>query len=426
MLNQHSLRSDFFMRILILDTIHGGLVLGSALSRYGHTIEYVDVYRSDLSHKGSVTQTEAAKKEYDLVIHPVHLNPSYPLLRTLTCPSITHHEAVRWILGKKETNNPVSRKIIVEITGARGKTTTATALAFILGDSGVLHTSRGIFRYPEEKFITRTSITPASLLQAYDQCTGTGWMIGEVSLGFTGISDLAILTSDEDYQVAGGFKSALAIKKESALRCRQLLVPPGVSACHDAEISAGDLVKISGSCCRYSCDELEGEFNNPLFILDGYRVPLGLAAAAALILGRKPDRLQDFVAIPGRLEILREGKGVMIDNANSGACLKTTREAVDILREIHPDMPFSLVIGQEHRAVCENFCTEDIISAICEENPSKVFLISGDERIDADAVTCCCRDREIPIMVTETLQTGIAAARKDDDFCFVVSVKTWR
>jgi len=127
------------MRLLVLDTIHGGRDLAGYLREQGHFVDAVDVYR-----KGSVVDTETAlQREYDLVIAPVHLQPRHPLLRKLTIPVISHHQAVRWILG----NNVPSP--MVELTGRRGKTTTASALAGLMEGPGILNTSAGMIRYPE-------------------------------------------------------------------------------------------------------------------------------------------------------------------------------------------------------------------------------------------------------------------------------------
>ncbi|MFH0968783.1 MAG: coenzyme F430 synthase, partial [Methanobacteriota archaeon] len=360
------------MRILILDTIHGGTVIGQALIQLGHTIDLIDVYRGDTSHHRSIDQATASRRTYDILIHPVHLDPAHPLMRTHFCPTITHHEAVRWILGEKKIQLRSINQQLIEISGTRGKTTTASALASLLPGSGILHTSRGTIRYPEGRWLSRMSITPASLIPILSYLDDEGWIIAEISLGFTGISDLAILTSDEDYSVAGGRLSATEIKVASALRCSRLLVPPGVKTSHEAQVDAGDIAMVSGTICRYSFQNMTGEFENPLFALEGYRIPLQLATAASLILGYRPDKLSQFSSLAGRMKVIHDSERVIIDNACTGACLKTTRDAIDLLRQTCSDTSYSLVIGQEERAVCENFPTPDIIEAIRTEKPDAV------------------------------------------------------
>jgi hypothetical protein len=415
------------MHILILDTIHGGVIIGESLLRMGHTIDLIDVYRGDTSHQRSIDPATASGRRYDLLIHPVHLDPAYSLLRTLSCPAVTHHEAVRWILGEQIQQEKSTGFRLVEISGARGKTTTGEALASLLPGSGILHTSRGTIRFPDKEFITRMSITPASLIPAVSyHKNSSGWIIAEISLGYTGISDLAILTSDEDYSIAGGRLRAFQVKCMSALRCPRLLVPPGVQTTHETQVDAGDLAEISGTTCRYAYQGISGEFENPLFALDGYRVPLQLATAASLLLGYRPDGLGTFSYLPGRMKINRESDRIFIDNACTGASLKTTRDAISLLRQTCGNIPYSLVIGQEERAVCENFPTPDIIAIIRAEKPEEVFLVAGDDRLDTDTIIRQCREDSIPVSMATTLKEGFHAARNHSDHAIVVSVKTWR
>ena len=81
---------------------------------------------------------------YDLVVAPVHLDPTHPLLarRSAREPVISHHEAVRRLLDG-QVPQPM-----IEITGAQGKTTTAYALAHLLPGPGILHTSTGTYAMP--------------------------------------------------------------------------------------------------------------------------------------------------------------------------------------------------------------------------------------------------------------------------------------
>jgi len=418
------------MQILILDTIHGGIIIGDALKGMGHNVDLIDVYRGDLSHPGSITNETAMSRRYDLLIHPVHLDPSYPVLRALSCPTITHHEAVRWILGSiKETKQTDCKRagLSIEITGARGKTTTATALALLMEGNGILHTSRGIYRYPGEEKITRMSITPASLIPVHALLSENDWCITEISLGFTGLADLSILTSDEDYRVASGRLSARMLKHLSALSCKKVLIAPDMTSEHDSVFNAKDLTQVTGRTCTYSYKDMEGSYENLLLTLEGYRIPLQLATAAALILGYRPDKLRNFTSLPGRMKISSEGGRMVIDNASTGACLKTTLDAITLLRgSKDPERPFTLIIGQENRAVCENFSNEEIITAIRKGRPGTVILVAGDDRMNINAISGACQKLAVPIFTANSIIEGMQVAREKPASPIVVSVKTWR
>jgi UDP-N-acetylmuramoylalanine-D-glutamate ligase len=162
------------MHILVLDTIHGGKLIAEAYSVQGANVDCVDVYRG----KSAMDVKNTQSQDYDLVVAPVHLDPDHPLIKFATAPVISHHEAIRRLLGK---NLPDP---MVEITGAWGKTTTAHALASLMRGPGILHTSTGTYRFPETELISRSSITPGSVLAAVRMALEiNGWLIVEESLG---------------------------------------------------------------------------------------------------------------------------------------------------------------------------------------------------------------------------------------------------
>ncbi len=319
------------MHILVLDTIHGGKVIGEEFAARGDRVDCVDVYRGE----SNPDVTTALTRNYDLIVAPVHLDPNHPLLHFSRAPVISHHEAVRQLLGEK------TPETMIEITGARGKTTTAHALAFLMGGTGILHTSTGTYRYPEKKWLSQSSITPGSVLAAARMACGIqGWLIVEESLGITCSGTLGIITSDEDYFFAAGKKSALGIKVASAQQCKLLLLAkniPGdylervvhiedVAACEGTECS----LTIAGKTCRFS---------NPLLALPGYRSPLMLAAAAAMLLGKDPEPLSSFSALPGRMSVSYDQGVLVVDNANSGTNLATTVEAAGMPGAFPEKMP---------------------------------------------------------------------------------------
>jgi len=263
------------MHLLVLDTIHGGRILAHALSEEGHAVDMVDIYRG----RGGIDASVAGTRDYDMVIAPVHLDPGHQLLRGLTAPVITHHQAVRWIIGKRVPAR------FIEVTGARGKTTTAHALAHLVQGPGVLHTSCGTVLMPEKENIGRNGITPASLVAAAGAAYSSDrWLIAEVSLGFVGAGDLGILTSLETYAFAAGNRDALSEKLRSGAGLPWLIVPPG-SHRSGNRLPADQVAMAAGSTCRYAWNGISGTYENPLLGTEAYRDPLLIATAAACVLG---------------------------------------------------------------------------------------------------------------------------------------------
>lgn len=395
------------MNLLVLDTIHGGALLGDELALRGHRVETVDVYRG--------TGTVPDPDKFDSVIAPVHLDPAHPLLAEAGERRVSHHEAAGRCLADHRPH------LLVEVTGARGKTTTAFAIAETMEGPGVLHTSAGTFRYPERRLLWRRSITPAQVLPAARAAAAIGgWCVAEESLGVTGAGDLAVLTSGDDYACAAGARSALACKLASAVRVPRLLVADGVAAEHPALFRAGSLAPCDGSTCA-------GLIANPLAALPAYRNALQLAAAAAELLGSDPRRLAAMGPVPGRLAARRDAGRTIVDDANSGTTRLTACEAAAYARVLAPGLPLSLVVGEEHRAVCDGFPPGDVAAAVAAVDPGLAVIVGPPALRGAALDELRGQGWSGPLLEAGTLDAGRAAALGAGGVGPVVlAVKTWR
>jgi UDP-N-acetylmuramyl pentapeptide synthase len=404
------------MHILVLDTIHGGNAIGEAFSARGDRVDCVDVYRG----KSVIDVPTARAGTYDLIVAPVHLDPDHLLLRSHRAPVISHHEAVRRLLGE----NPPQP--MIEITGARGKTTTAHALASLMPGAGILHTSTGTYRFPGKERISQSSITPASVLAAAKMAQEIhGWLIAEESLGVTGAGTLSIITSDSDYVFAAGKKSALASKIESAKHARHLLLAENIEADCSGQVShiEDSAVSRDNECC-ITLSGTTGRFSNPLLAVPGYHASLVLAAAAAVILGLDPAPLSSFEALPGRMSLSYENGLLIVDNANSGTNPATTIEAARYARRVSGNEALTLVIGQMagDGAVCEGFAVDLMLEAIDRIHPGRVIWVG--------TIPLPAEYEALAALVSgsaPTLDEGRAiAVHTSDQGSIVLAVKTWR
>jgi UDP-N-acetylmuramyl pentapeptide synthase len=390
------------MRILVLDTIHGGRAIGRAFTERGDIVDCVDVYRGE----STVDVKTALTRDYDLIVAPVHLDPDHPLLTFSQAPVVSHHEAVRHLLTG-DLPEPM-----IEITGARGKTTTAHALAFLMQGEGILHTSTGTYRFPEKIRLSQSSITPASMIAAARMAREiNGWLIIEESLGVTGAGTLAIITSDSDYFFAAGKKSALTTKIASAKRCNCLLLAKNIQTDFQGHIiHMEDVASCIGTECCISLSGKTCSFSNPLLAVPGYHTSLVLAAAAAMILGINPEPLSSFSALAGRMSVSYEKDLLIIDNANSGTNVTSAVEAVQYARSKTGNEPVTLVIGQEEGdgAVCEGFAFDQIQAAIDQIRPENIIWVGIPPGAKNRGY-----DKLVPLRIT-------------DKGSIVLSVKTWR
>lgn len=405
------------MQILVLDTIHGGIEIGKAYQNAGHAVDIVDVYHGTTPDLLSSAKT----RSYDLVISPVHLDPDHPLRVHRRVPVITHHEAVRQLLAEQLP------RPFVEITGARGKTTTAHALAHLFIGKGVLHTSTGTYSYPTKTVLWKKSITPASILSAARYANAMpGWLIAEESLGVTGAGDLAIITSSEDYTFAGGKKNAVKAKIASAAHAKRILVADRIFCDYEQVVHIEDIARCDGMVCTVEADGMKFIIKNPLFLLPPYRMPLMLAAAAAMLLHVNPVPLNHFAALPGRMSVSHEKGIIIVDNANSGTNVATTLCASRYARHCAGVTDVTLVIGQVEGdgAVCEGFTPDQIAFAIARVQPRHVIWIGKLPDPGTDAYRAV-KDRIDA--VCSTLEEGRKTAlSKTEKGSIVLSVKTWR
>jgi coenzyme F430 synthetase len=405
------------MQILVLDAIHGGKEIGNAFVQAGHSVDVVDVYNGTTPELFETAKNRA----YDLIVAPVHLDPDHPLLTHRRTPAISHHEAVRLLLGEKLPSP------MVEITGARGKTTTAHALAHVFLGKGILHTSTGTYSYPTRNILWKRSITPASVLAAAEYANQMpGWLIAEESLGVTGAGDLAIITSSEDYVFANGKKCAVKAKIASAAHAKRILVADRVFCDYENVVHIGDVASCDGMKCTVEVDGMKFVLTNPLFTLPPYRLPLMMAAAAAMLLHINPMPLNHFAALPGRMSVSHEKNLIIIDNANSGTNVATTMCAARYARYCAKITDLTLVIGQVEGdgAVCEGFSADQIAYAIDKIMPRHVIWVGKFPDPGTEAYRSVLNKTDA---VCTTLEEGRKIAiEKTEQGSIVLAVKTWR
>jgi UDP-N-acetylmuramyl pentapeptide synthase len=406
------------MNILVLDTIHGGADIAAAYEGAGHRVDSVDIYRGTTPAE----ETRALTRSYDLIVAPVHMDPAHPLLLKRACPIITHHEAVRSLLGDQVP------ALMVEITGSRGKTTTAHALAHLLPRNGILHTSAGTYEYRDQKLLYKKSITPASVLGVAEHAKRiNGWLIAEESLGVTSAGNLAIITSKEDYRCAAGKKNALAVKCASVKTAERVLVAEGIEVPGNGYVTHLESVaRCDGQECHISLAGKTCRFTSPLLDLPGYRTPLMLAGTAAALLGIDPAPLGTFQPLAGRMAMAKEQGIVIIDNANSGTNMMTTVEAARYARHCAGVPELTLVIGtvKGDGAVCEGFPDTHIHAAIEQVQPDRIVWV-GDPPLQRDSAGL--HKPWTPDAVCATLSDARETAlRITKQGSIVLSVKTWR
>lgn len=236
--------------IAVLDTTHGGAIIAIKLATTPTiaptSVSAVDIYNTtgadtiqNLQDAGVTYHTADAIPNIsdfihacDIIIAPVHMPPAHPLLKEAEkagIPIITHHQAVGKIV---QSAYNIDDATVIEITGTKAKTTTASILAEILAEQHnvVVHTSRGLEHMAGDtvRLLKKgLSITPANVLTALDEINNTlptlpDVLIFEESLGGCGIADIGIITTTTlDYDIAGGSRKASVAKAQMIQNAKQ-------------------------------------------------------------------------------------------------------------------------------------------------------------------------------------------------------------
>lgn len=395
--------SEVAPTVAVLDTIHGAGLIAERMRSMGIEAAALEVYHG-------VPDVSA----YDLVVAPVHLSPHNPAQREakrLGKGVVTHHRAVGDLLaGEREFQ-------AFEVTGTRGKTTTALILARILSARGKVasHTTRGIEIWRggrSEVAASGLSIAPANVIRAFDAAEEAKAcdLVCEISLGGTGLADFGVLTSfAKDYQIAGGTLWASTAKLQMASlskRSSKLVAGEDVRISADLTFGPGPRGQVRATPHQI----LAGEERAPLHLGEGldpesYLAAISGAAAAALAAGLCLDEiasaLEGFDGLGGRMkESVLDGISVL-DNSNSGLQASGVEAALDRIRG---GGRLALVAGEEAETVCEGMDLSALIEIIARRRREIDLLVLVGERLAPYAP-------DLSALAAQDLDSGLALAK---------------
>ena len=236
------------MNNLVIDLTHGGVKISISLAKKGHNVLAYDIYNTlntidgkmlDVYDVELIQLEDLSKFKGDMrVIYPIHLPLTHDEIRSynpdLNYTFTTHHGIVKELLTDWGDDIPK-----IEITGVKGKTSSAFMLKEILIDENpLILSSLGALLYENRQEIVlkkNISITPANIKETIDLAykianpickiaEGTvesenlrkySSAIFECSLGVSGIGDIGLLTNiSENYPIARNQSCASEAKKQ--------------------------------------------------------------------------------------------------------------------------------------------------------------------------------------------------------------------
>lgn len=371
------------MKVLVMDATHGGLTIALEYRRKGAEVTLVDCYRTggkDLERKaanaGIHFENRTPENFFDLVVAPIHC-PDQFLEGARWRRKITTHEAV----GKLCSFDAK----IIEVTGTKGKTSTAHLIADLLRakkNRVLLLSSSGIVLYKgdEKKIIKEeVSIAPTSILEIARM--GIEFDIGvfEVSLGGTGLADIGVITTiGDNYLIARGTKRAFDGKVQMARAAKRTLVireeerdlwvphvrnnikiltfgnGGDVEATIDQPLRLGETARMKIILKRGDCMsvDLPGNFVAPAY-LSAFSAAVTVALDFGYGLNEIKKSFESFEGVPGRGEVKKEDDRWIIRDRNPGVSAGSVRYLVESLKRYYRLKRIGVIIEPVSKRVCE-------------------------------------------------------------------------
>lgn len=361
--------------VLVLDTVHGGDFLSTKLEELGIDSKAINPYDGE----------EENPRKYDKIVSPIHLDPSYPVIRESDEEKIiTHHELVKDLICYHGFLDDI---YCIEVTGTFGKTSTSLLLGDMLGQDGndfVIHSSNGLSFNRES--IDSFSISPAGNLKAVEHFVEDGiepdFLINEVSLGFLGISDLAIIPSlKNDYLIAGDSYRASRKKIETVSDLKDdcdLISPNKISGRDVIDFKNDFDYRVRGNTLEIEGNGVIDEEN--IFSIDPvlfkfFESSLLSSIVSAKVLGISEKSIKEVVSsfdgFEGRMNKKFVDNRIIVDNSCSG----TKIEDLSFLMKCIGDQEVILIVGEEEDNICESLNYEEVKDKIAEFNFKKIIGI---------------------------------------------------
>jgi len=382
------------MKVLILDAIHGADILAERYIARGDEVVCVDVYRKaipetieNIKRTGAGFTDTVPAERFDLVVMPCHCPDSF-LSACTYGKRIFFFDAVRDFIDDS--------RFRIEVTGAKGKTSTCFLLAAIIASDGkrvFLHTSRGQGPWEDGglRITDRRSIAPTSLLTLpkgdYDA------MVCEISLGGSGKANIAGITNLQiDYGIAANTRFASEAKRS--------ILTDGINVVKTSEMAKWQSYRI-GNCIGYS-DRVEvvgkPEFGRPVkailhymgdtgFELSGeylslaYIDSMNMAVEICRCIGISKEAvikgLSDFRGVPGRGEIYEKDGVKHIIERNPGISAISVDWTLGILERLGVIDDAVMLVDPISKKVCDKMDAAEI-SEVADRYGVQAFFTSGD------------------------------------------------
>lgn len=389
---------------LIIDATHGGVKLASEFKKQNpsNKVYIYDIYNTlkptqikDLKNLNIIIANldEIEDVDYLNVIYPIHLPlTENEIIAKINNPNInfnflTHHKAVKLLINDLDC-------LKIEITGVKGKTSSAFILKEILKNYNTLLLSSLGLIYNDEIIQKDISITPANIVNALDICKNKDFEIAifENSLGSSAIGDVALLTNiAENYHIANNLRDAsvakgqifdndlIAIKLETLNKYYKNQSLDKINTfsinnesanlyCLDIDYNLKNTkLKIKYNNLKtINSNFVNGELEVSTFAPGKYHVENILGAICVALACEIPKNsiingLKDFKGLPGRTNIRKIKGKTIIEEINPGINTKAIEYSINMIEK--PE-EYSIILGGDYGITCEEIDEEKVANLL--------------------------------------------------------------
>ena len=379
------------MKVLILDTVHGGKIVAEEYLKKGCEVTAVDVYGitprdvlGGMSRRGIRIADAAPAEDFDLCVRPCHCPDSF--IGSARCAKvISVSDAVN------ELFDPYDRRFRIEVTGVKGKTSTCFVLAHILDAAGkkvYLHSSRGMGPYAHGKHILTDiqSIAPATLLAL--PRTEYDVLVCEVSLGGSGRADISVITNlVEDYGIAKNTRRARDGKKDILNPNVNFVIPEekeiwsvygkplkfiGKRISVVGEPVFAKPLRVSVDYCGTGEIELRGDYL-ALQYLDAMDTALEVCSEMGVPRDAVLRGLSTFAGVPGRGQVSVENGKKVVRDRNPGISHMSVEYTLSCLGKMGALGNAVMVIDPVSKKVCDKMDRNQIEDVAAKYGVSVLF-----------------------------------------------------
>ncbi len=389
---------------LIIDATHGGVKLASEFKKQNplNKVYIYDIYNTlkpnqikDLKNLNIIIANldEIEDVDYLNVIYPIHLPlTENEIIENINNPNtnfnfLTHHKAVKLLINDLDS-------LKIEITGVKGKTSSAFILKEILKNYNTLLLSSLGLIYNDEIIQKDISITPANIVNALDICKNKDFEIAifENSLGSSAIGDVALLTNiAENYPIANNLRDAsvakgqifdndlIAIKLETLNKYYKNQSLDKINTfsinnesanlyCLDIDYNLKNTkLKIKYNNLKtINSNFVNGELEVFTFAPGKYHVENILGAICVALACEIPKNsiingLKDFKGLPGRTNIRKIKGKTIIEEINPGINTKAIEYSINMIEK--PE-EYSIILGGDYGITCEEIDEEKVANLL--------------------------------------------------------------